>query len=130
MAFWGKKKMFDAVNKYFNERNVSVTNEYDLLCIELNFKDNGYNIYPYIKLDEENEQISIMVNIREALELKASEYEALNAFNLGSKYFTAKYKDNAIVLEYNSICNYDNVVKLLHSALESLFSKQNEIDNL
>lgn len=130
MAFWSKKKMIDSVNKYFLERNVSITNEFGLIGLELSFKDSGYSIYPYIKIDEDNEEISIMVNVREVTDSKQIEFAKLNSFNLNSKYFTAKYKDDAIILEYNTSANYDNVSKIIHNALESLFAFQTEIDSL
>lgn len=130
MAFWSKKKMIDSVNKYFLERNVSITNEFGLLSLELSFKESGYSIYPYIKIDEENEEISIVVNIKEVLDIKQVDFNKLNSFNLNSKYFVSKYKDNAIILEYNTCATYENVSKIIHNALESLFSFQNEIDLL
>lgn len=130
MAFWSKKKINDSISKYFLERNVSTTSDFGVLSLELNFKESGYSIYPYIKIDEDNEEISIMVNIREVALDKEVDFNKLNSFNLNSKYFTAKYKNNAIVLEYNTSVNYDNASKLVHNSLESLFALQGEIDCL
>ena len=128
MAFWSKKKMIDSLNKYFNENKVTVSSKDEFITFDL-YLDKGYTIYPYIKLDEENDNFSILINLRELKEKNI--YEKLNSFNIKSMYLTAKVnEDGIIILEYNGKAYHDNIVDILNNIIETIFDLQDDIDNL
>ena len=64
MAFWSKKKLFDILMKNFKNDNISVEFEENRLTFEMYFEEAKFNLYPYIKLDENESIMSIFVNIR------------------------------------------------------------------
>ena len=128
MAFWSKKKLFDILIKNFKNDNVSVEFEENKLTFEMSFDEAKFNLYPYIKLDENESIMSIFVNIRKIE--KENVYEKISNFNLLSKYFTLKLKDNILYLEYNAYVNNDNVYDVLKKATDSLSELQLEIDKI
>ncbi len=128
MAFWSKKKLFDVLKKGFKNDNITVNEEGNKLSFEVAFVEAKFNLYPYIILDEEKSIMTIMVNLRK-LE-KENVYEKINAFNLISKYFTLKLKDNILYLEYNILVDNDNTYNVLKSAINSLTELQFEIDKI
>lgn len=132
MAFWSKKKMVDSLLKYLTEQNVTYTETLDCISFELFFQKSGYSVYPYIKLNEEKEEVAIIINLKK-LEAEPSfkQYQKLNFFNLKSKYFTARINEALVLyLEYNAYCSYDSIDKIVDRSIESLFSLQEEMDNL
>ena len=64
MAFWFKKKIVDTVIKYFNDKKVTIEKKNDIITFELLFENKGYSLYPYIKINEDTEEFSIVINIR------------------------------------------------------------------
>ncbi len=128
MAFWSKKKLFDILSKGFKNDNVTVDVTNNNFSFEINLTDASYNLYPYIKLNEEDSIMSIFVNIRKVE--KENVYEKINNFNLISKYFTLKLKDSILYLEYNVVVNNDNVYDICKVAINSLKELQFEIDKI
>ena len=128
MAFWSKKKLFDILSKGFRNDNVTVDVTNNNFSFEINLTDASYNLYPYIKLNEEDSIMSIFVNIRKVE--KENVYEEINNFNLISKYFTLKLKDSILYLEYNVVVNNDNVYDICKVAINSLKELQFEIDKI
>ena len=128
MAFWSKKKLFDILSKAFKNDNVTVDVTNNNFSFEINLADASYNLYPYIKLNEEDSIMSIFVNIRKVE--KENIYEKINNFNLISKYFTLKLKDSILYLEYNVVVNNDNVYDICKVAINSLKELQFEIDKI
>lgn len=130
MAFWSKKRITDSITKYLTEQNVTYKLENGYLSFELYFKNAGYSLFPYVKVDEDLEEVSIMINIKELTEdAKILDYSKINSFNTSSKYFTAKIKERVIFLEYNCNTSYDGITKILGNAIESLFGLQDSMDN-
>lgn len=131
MAFWSKKKIEDAVIKYLNENNATISKDDNIISFELYFKDSKYSIYPYLIIDEENEEISICVNLRRVEEINSKILSKINSFNYNSKYFICKANnENVIYLEYNGIINYELLSKQMNNVIGSLFSLQEQIDNI
>ncbi len=130
MAFWSKKKIIDGIIKYLNENNITWKEELGFITYELFFNESGYSLYPYIQINEEVEEISILINIKEIADGKNYDYSSLNDLNVKSKYFTAKIKDKVLILEYNCNVSYENVSKFLKKIVDSIFSLQKDIDNL
>ena len=128
MAFWSKKKLFDILMKNFKNDNISVEFEENRLTFEMYFEEAKFNLYPYIKLDENESIMSIFVNIRKIE--KENVYEKINNFNLISKYFTLKLKDNVLYLEYNAFVDNDNVYDVTKKATTALNDLQLEIDKI
>lgn len=132
MAFWSKKRMADSLIKYLTEQNVTYTETLDCISFELFFLESGYSVYPYIRLNEEKDELAIVINLRK-LEAEPSlkQLQRINAFNLKSKYFTAGITDGLVLyLEYNAHSSYDTVDKIADKCIESLFNLQEEMDNL
>ncbi|MCR5349490.1 MAG: hypothetical protein K6E20_00705, partial [Acholeplasmatales bacterium] len=86
---------------------------------------NDFNLYPYFTVNDDN--ISIIVNIKKT-DSSDELYKNINDFNLKSKYFTAKYKDKILYLEYNFYAVNDNVVDILDSCISSLNNLGADID--
>ena len=128
MAFWSKKKLFDVLKKGFKNDNITVSEEGSKLSFEVSFSEAKFNLYPYVQLDEEKSIMTIMVNLRKIE--KENVYEKINAFNLISKYFTLKLKDNILYLEYNILVDNDNTYNVLKTAINSLTELQFEIDKI
>lgn len=129
MAFWGKKSIKDSLIKYLNEQGVTYKEELGCLSFDLYFKKSEYTVYPYLKINENNEELSIIINLREVLD-SFKDYSRINNFNCQSKYMIAKVRDGLLYLEYNCHVTYDNLAIVLENAVESLFALQEEIDKL
>lgn len=131
MAFWSKKKIEDALIKYLNENNVTISKENNVLSFEIYFKDSKYSIFPYIIINEEEEEMSVIVNLKKVEEINAKYLSKINSFNYNSKYFTCKSNnENVIYLEYNGNINYDLLSKQMNKIIGSLFALQEQIDNI
>ncbi len=132
MAFWSKKKIMDSLIKYLSEQGVTWHEEFDCITFELYFQKSGYSLYPYIRINESKEELSILINLKKVEENYLTQKGAsrINDFNVLSKYFTAKIKEGVLILEYNCTIDYDITSKMVNNSIESLFSLQEEIDNL
>jgi hypothetical protein len=133
MAFWNKKKMFDIIKTFFitNNATYSITN--NELSFEIHFDKNGYSLFPYIKINEDEGIINFTINVREINknELTFKNLNDLNEFNLKSIYFKAFVNnDNILYLEYNTFANIDNITNVLQEVIDSLFSLSDEINEL
>lgn len=132
MAFWSKKKIVDSLTRYLSEQNVTWHEELDCITFELYFQKSGFSLYPYIRIDEERDELSIVINLKEAEDGYLAQRGAvrINDFNIRSPYFTAKIKEGILILEYNCVIDYDITPKIVNNSIESLFSLQEELDNL
>lgn len=131
MAFWSKKKIEDAVVKYLTENNVTISKENNSISFELYFKNSQYSIYPYIVINEDEEEISVIVNLKKVEEINSKYLSKMNSFNYNSKYFVCKANnENIIYLEYNGVINYDLLSKQMNKIIGSLFALQEQIDNI
>ncbi|MBQ9124772.1 MAG: hypothetical protein IJY14_03680 [Acholeplasmatales bacterium] len=128
MAFWSKKKMSDSLNRYFNDNKATLNIENDIISFEL-YLDKGYTLYPYISLDEENDNVSFLINLREVNDKNI--YEKINQFNLKSMYLVAKLnEDKILLLEYNFKAYHDNINEIIDNIIKSIFDLQEDIDSL
>ena len=129
MAFWNKKNLYETLVKAFKNDNISLDEENSkILSFEISFSEAKFNLYPYFKINEEESILSIECNVRKIE--KENVYEKINNFNLISKYFTLKLKDNILYLEYNTKVNIDNVYEVAKLAINSLTELQFEIDKI
>lgn len=124
---FGKKKIADLIIKYFAEKKISYEKEYNKISFVVSYSD--FSIYPYLKINEDEEIINILINIRK-IENKENVFEKLNSFNLKSQFFKAILNENVIILEYNAISTSDNVVDVLDLIIDSLASLREEIKEL
>lgn len=124
---FGKKKIADLIVKYFNEKKISYERDLNKISFVVSYSD--FSIYPYLKINEDEETINILINIRK-IENKENVFEKLNAFNLKSQFFKAISNDGVIILEYNAISTSDNVVDVLDLIIDSLASLREEIKEL
>ncbi|MBQ3253789.1 MAG: hypothetical protein IJA65_04450 [Acholeplasmatales bacterium] len=131
-SIFGGKKLIDRLTKYFNENNIALERNGNKHSFELILKECSYALYPYFLLDDDNDELSIVINIRKIDGIASiNDYEKINSFNQVSKYFTAKIsKDNVIFIEYNAIVCADNIKEIFINSLESITSLQKEIDAL
>ncbi|MBR6071562.1 MAG: hypothetical protein IKP77_01860 [Acholeplasmatales bacterium] len=128
MAFWSKKKLFDVLSKEFKNNNISIDVDDNKLSFEVNCSDAGYNLYPYIKLDENESIMTILINLRKIG--KENIYERINSFNLISKYYTMKLKDSILYLEYNVKVDNDNIYSIVMNSIDSIKELQFEIEKV
>lgn len=128
-TLFSSKKLIDKIEKYFIDSKTTLNHENNRYSFELFLSESGYSLYPYFMLNEDETIISIIVNVRKKEE-NEDIYSKLNAFNLISKYFTAKCNDESIYLEYNSPIGYDNLKEIFKNTIESIFSLQEDIDKL
>ena len=124
---FGKKKIADLIVKCFNEKKISYERDLNKISFVVSYSD--FSIYPYLKINEDEETINILINIRK-IENKENVFEKLNAFNLKSQFFKAISNDGVIILEYNAISTSDNVVDVLDLIIDSLASLREEIKEL
>ncbi|MGM9970197.1 MAG: hypothetical protein ACI35S_07365 [Anaeroplasma sp.] len=128
LGIFGNKKLIDKLLKYFNEKNITIINENNKYSFELFMVESGYSLFPYFTLDDESNELSIVINVIKKEEV---DYNKVNSFNLKSKFFAAKISnENIIYLEYNTIVNADNIKEIFMNVIESVFSLQEDIDNL
>lgn len=129
MAFWSKKKNKDALIKYLSEQNVNYHEEHGCITFEISMKNGQYSIYPYIRINETTDELSILINLR-TVEEKSKEYSKLTSFNEKSKFFVAKIRDSVLVLEYNCYATYELVEKIIADVFSSVSELEDEIDSL
>lgn len=129
MAFWSKKKSDSKILSYFIEHKIpyEIVNEETMrIRFEICLADKQIMIYPYITAEEDF--ISFNVNITEHA-IKGFDYEALNRFNMKSKYFKAFITETGIIiLEYRFL--YGNENENISKLIDSLFALQDDIDAL
>lgn len=128
MAFFNKKKLFDVLGKEFKNNNTSYEVKDNKFSFEINCSEAGYNLYPYIKYDENDAFVTIVINIRQIG--KENVYEKLNNFNLLSRFFTMKLKDNVLYLEGNIIANNDTIYDIIIEYVNSIKELQFEIEKV
>ncbi|MBE6137155.1 MAG: hypothetical protein E7176_02030 [Erysipelotrichaceae bacterium] len=128
MAFWSKKSIRESIIEYLEEQKVSYKEEFGCITFELYFKRDEFSIFPYIKINEMNEELSFVVNLKEVDNYK--DCSKLNKFNALSKFVAAKAKDNLLFLEYNCFTNPTVAPQLIDKIVESLYGLQSEIDKL
>ncbi len=124
---FGKKKIIDLIIKYFNEKKISYEKNLNIISFSASYND--FSIYPYIKINEENQQVSFLVNIRK-INQKENVFEKLNTFNIKSQFFRAILNEDIIVLEYNTLVDSDNLNDILDQMIDSLSSLRVEIKEL
>jgi len=124
---FGKKKIIDLIIKYFNEKKISYEKNLNIISFSASYND--FSIYPYIKINEENQQVSFLVNIRK-INQKENVFEKLNTFNIKSQFFRAILSEDIIVLEYNTLVDSDNLNDILDQMIDSLSSLRVEIKEL
>ena len=124
---FGKKKIIDLIIKYFNEKKISYEKNLNVISFSASYND--FSIYPYIKINEENQQVSFLVNIRK-INQKENVFEKLNTFNIKSQFFRAILNEDIIVLEYNTLVDSDNLNDILDQMIDSLSSLRVEIKEL
>ena len=124
---FGKKKIIDLIIKYFNEKKISYEKNLNIISFSASYND--FSIYPYIKINEENQQVSFLVNIRK-INQKENVFEKLNTFNIKSQFFRAILNEDIIVLEYNTLVDSDNLNDIIDQMIDSLSSLRVEIKEL
>lgn len=124
-------KLQDGVKKQLEAKNITVTLEEDGKgSFELVMPEEGYSLYPYYITDMDTKVLSIVINIRNIVEeLTIEDYKRFNAFNLKSRYFQVKIKDNVLYLEYNTKVDSAKS-EIIHEVIESVFMLSKEIDEL
>ncbi len=124
MGLFSKTEL-EKLEKHLNKKNLSFDKREDKISFEIAMNKNSYSLFPYLKINSNN-LFSFCVNLRKVDKLN---YETLNSFNLKSKFFTAKVKNDILFLEYNTTLN-DNVVSVFDSLVNELFVLEEDIDNL
>ena len=123
---FGKKNSSDIIIKYFKEKSIEY--EYKNNIFSFNLSLDGCILNPYLLIDDNI--LSIMVNIRELTKKDNNIYEKLNNFNVISKIFNAKVKNNVIYLEYNTLIDNDNIEDIFDIILLSLSELSLQINDL
>lgn len=129
MGLFSSKKIIDKLSKYFKSNNYEYEDNHGKLSFSLLLKNKNYNLYPYLSIDEQTGYVSIIINIRRIAK-KDDNLAMANAFNLKSKYFVLKIKQDIVYLEYNFISSADLIVDQLTDILNSIYSLEEDIDNI
>ena len=124
MAFWSKKKLSDILIKNFKNENISYKFEDSFLSFE--FPISNIMLYPYIKIDDDSEEYSIVINIKKEENVN---FNNLNDFNINSRYFKAMYDNGIIYLSY-VFASDENIKQELNRILGSLNPLIDKIQNL
>ncbi|MBO5542943.1 MAG: YbjN domain-containing protein [Acholeplasmatales bacterium] len=124
---FGRKKLFDLIIKYFNEKKISYEKNASTISFTASYND--FSIYPYMRVSDEESSVDILINIRK-IDVKENVFFKINEFNTRSKYFKAILDGDAIVLEYNTVAVNDNIDYILDSIIDSLSSLREEIKEL
>ncbi len=124
MAFWSKKKLSDILIKNFKNENISYKFEDSFLSFE--FPISNIMLYPYIKIDDDSEEYSIVINIKKDENVN---FNNLNDFNINSRYFKAIYDNGIIYLSY-VFASDENIKQELNRILGSLNPLIDKIQNL
>ena len=124
MGLFSKKKLIDILKKDFIGRRINPKLEENVLSFEINF-ESGFNLYPYIKVNEVESTVSIKININKAEKITLNE---LNSLNSQSKYFKFLLSDSKILyLEYNAFVNSENIGDVCANVINSLNSLENAL---
>ncbi len=130
MGLFSHSKQKDKIIKYLKNENISYDVKNDKIVIELMFKDKGFSLSPYFIVDDEEDDFSMVINIKKIDKVNTDIYEKINSFNLSSKYFSMKIsKENIIYIEYNTNID-DNVVKVFELLVASLYELSDIISNI
>lgn len=125
MALFSKKKMSNELVKYFTNNKISYEIGEDT-SISFMIAFDSFSIFPYIFLNEDNNSINIIVNIKKIGNKEIGDaLVRINDFNINSTYFQAKIKDNVILLEYSFISK--DLDDVFDSLIDSLISQKEEI---
>ena len=125
MALFSKKKMSNELVKYFTNNKISYEIGEDT-SISFMISFDSFSIFPYIFLNEDNNSINIIVNIKKIGNKEIGDaLVRINDFNINSTYFQAKIKDNVILLEYSFISK--DLDDVFDSLIDSLISQKEEI---
>lgn len=123
MAFWNKKSLFDKLNKYFKDNNISIDEIDEAYSFELSF--DKFNLFPYFKLNDD--ELNIIINLKKDSNLNN---KLINEINLKSKFFTLKNKDDILYLEYNTFVDSDNVVDVFTKVISSINELEKELEKI
>jgi len=123
MAFWNKKSLFDKLNKYFKDNNISIDEIDEAYSFELSF--DKFNLFPYFKLNDD--ELNIIINLKKDSNLNN---KLINEINLKSKFFTLKNKDDILYLEYNTFVDSDNVVDVFTKVISSINEFEKELEKI
>ncbi len=130
MGLFSHSKQKDKIIKYLKNENISYDVKNDKIVIELMFKDKGFSLSPYFIVDDEEDDFSMVINIKKIDKVNTDIYEKINSFNMSSKYFSMKIsKENIIYIEYNTNID-DNVVKVFELLVASLYELSDIISNI
>ena len=124
MAFWSKKKLSEILIKSFKNDNITYKLEGNVLSFE--FPISNIMLYPYIKIDDDSEEYSIVINIKKEENVN---FNNLNDFNINSRYFKAMYDNGIIYLSY-VFASDENIKQELNRILGSLNPLIDKIQNL
>ena len=130
MGLFSHSKQKDKIIKYLKNENISYDVKNDKIVIELMFKDKGFSLSPYFIVDDEEDDFSMVINIKKIDKVNTDIYEKINSFNMSSKYFSMKIsKEKIIYIEYNTNID-DNVVKVFELLVASLYELSDIISNI
>ena len=120
----------DKLIKYFKENNISFNEKDGRIETEIVIPNKNISIFPYFKIIDDENYISIIINVRKVNEkINLDIYEKINYFNLSSKYFVMKLSNNVLYLEYNTIYD-DNLSDIFLEAITSLNEVIDYVDNI
>ena len=126
---WNKKKMFARFVQYLDSKQIpyEIDEENAVVKMDLFFKERGYMLYPYVRIEAGICSVDINVSKNS---LKSFNYEKLNQFNIKSKFFKGFLTEEGILtLEYRFLLDeIDSTV--FDSLWDSLYQIEMDIDSL
>lgn len=120
-----RKDLDDVITKYLKDEEIDYKYNNNIYSFELNFS--SFSLNPYFMISDDI--LTFMVNIK-MLGKRDNVLDLLNDFNLKSKFFTAKTKNNILYLEYNTYVNTHNIIDILDILIAELNSLNEDIDRM
>ncbi|MBD5390908.1 hypothetical protein HDR67_02770 [bacterium] len=125
---WSQKKLLARLIQYLENKKIPFEMDEDKLIVKMDlfFKNCGFMLYPYVKIEEG--VCSINVNVSKPS--KGFSLETLNHLNQTSKFFKCFLtEDNLITLEYRFIINeIDSAI--FDEIIDSLYMLEDDLDTL
>jgi len=129
MGLFSGKNPTKSLMKHTQQKGYVITNDGTYYRFEIRFEEDNLSLFPYFVIDEDKNIFSICINLKKVLNDKEINYQKIIDFNNNSRFFTLKFENNVLFLEYNTYFD-DNLENIFDLIIENVFMLRNLIKNL